>query len=425
MLHILSPFILSDLACAGLKLVLAATQAGLTFTRLSTASSSGKPINQATAIVIPAIYGSCTIAQIVLCLALAGVHFVELRKGELSAGVWRLAKMLIWVVGGVTALTVLAGIVTIATNYTGSEHWYTDGSKAFNTPFTITFIIFMALSVIHLFVLFVYKRRVLSQGPRAKGRIGNDYEQVGATLSNSLRRANRVEASSNSDRDMTERLPMTGGADLATARRERSHSPAAYDPYHPDHARQTSGLRRQYSSAGYADYDEEEEEREGRFEGRGMYADGGPNRDSHYSSAGVQYPLSHAQQPSFGSLAAAHDAREDSRGVPSYPAFPAPSRTPQVSSHAGHQSQQASYASAEPDNFYNAHNGQEQADGLPVAQHHVAFQTPASVVPDYTGSIALPSYSEPGYTHTHNHTGSQAEAGGIHHHYSSYGNGQA
>ncbi|CAD6884242.1 unnamed protein product [Tilletia controversa] len=410
MLHILAPFILSDLGLAGLKLVLAAIQTGLTFTRLSTASSSGKPINQATAVVIPAIYGGCAIAQIVLCALLAGVHAVELKKGELGVAVWRLAKGLVWATVGLTALMVIAGVVTIATNYTGSDHWYTDGSKAFNTPFTITFIIFMALSVLHIFVLFLYRRRVLSQGPRAKGRIGNDYEQVGATLSNSLRRARRVEDSSSGGGEMAERLPLGGAADVATAR-----SPSGYDSHHRG---ESSGLQRQYSSAGYADYDEEEEG-EG-YEEAAMYAHGGdPSRHSRYSSAGVQHPLTHAQ----------HGGGDDGNDA-SYPSFPRPSHAAQLPAHGGHHSQQATYASAEPDHFIHSHPQQarfaEQEDtGLrpTVAQqeqpHRVAYQIPASVVPNYTGSTALPTYHEPGYTH--NHTGSQADAGRIRHdQYSSY-----
>ncbi|KAL9940533.1 hypothetical protein V8E36_000021 [Tilletia maclaganii] len=389
MLHILAPYIIANLALSATQLVFAATQTGLLFTRLpSSSSSSQKNINTATAIVIPAIYGACTVASIIVYLTLIAVHIGELRKGQLSTAAWRTAKVLVWVVVGLTALQLLSGVVTIGFNYSGSNHFFTDGSKAFNRPFTITFIIYNGLALLHIGLLMLYKQRVLSQGPRPKGSIGDDYERVGVEFSGSIRRANRVQDSSDDRQplgahngddgdEMRERLPVSGAdAGLAPPSRHiRFQSPSSssipasspvrssyasagrHHQQYSSHADSATGLRRQNSSAGYADYDEEDED-EGDQTLQPMHPPHDRYSHSRFSSYGTQQPLSHAQQPSFGSTSSA---------------FPQQHQQQQQPLHMAHASNVSTTGPAP------------------------AFPT-ARLYPDYTGTTGLPAYSEPGYT---------------------------
>ncbi|KAK0564256.1 hypothetical protein OC844_001800 [Tilletia horrida] len=428
MLHILAPYILADLGLGALKLVFAAIQAGLVFTRLPSASSAAAPgpdagpqPNQATAVVIPAIYAACAIAQIVLALVWGWIHFVELRKGELSVGAWRSAQVLFWAVVGVTGLMLVAGVVTIGYNYSDQNHWFTNGSRAFNTPFTITFIIFAGISIVHLFVLLLYKKRVLSQGPRPKGRIGNDYERVGAEFSHSIRRAQRVQDSAGGEHDdaehlpeMTERLPVAGaeagGNAPSSPRHTRFQTPSFSSSSgtplaaHSQQASGHSGLRRQFSSSGYADYEDEEGDAEDHAAFYG--------RHNRYSSGGMsgmlQPPLAHAQQPTFGSGAAGASDGAEPVGFPSplHSAAPSHSHPAGPRQPYGFHSQQASVVSSHSATAPVPTSPIRPAAGAGIIAHghdsSFAAGTHADtmhqpVMPNYTGTTALPAYSERGF----------------------------
>ncbi|KAK0547751.1 hypothetical protein OC845_003946 [Tilletia horrida] len=411
MLHILASWILLDLGVSLVKVILAAIQAGLVFTRLNTSAS-----NQATAVIIPAIYAASVILHILFCLALALVHMGELRKGQLSTAAWRTAGLLVWAVLALTVLTLLAGIITIATNYTGADHPFTNGSKAFNRPFTITFIIFVALCALHIGVLLLYKVRVLSQGPKPKGRIGNDYERVGAEFSHSLRRANRVEDGSfreeGEETGMTERLPITGAqpdVPSATPRRQE-HSSAPHGPsisfalpasptrYHQARRRcdpssgsgmdssGDDGLRRQNSSSGYADYEDEDEDVYGDS-GAGAHSRFGSAATALSSSAGpVPRPLSHAQYPSFASTGVNGDQDEA-------PAFPTPMHVQQAS----HASSSSGLRGPRAPNVGPAPNAPSADMGPPP----LPPQTNHRVAPSFDGTTATQQqYLEPDYTGT-------------------------